>query len=310
MARGSRPKFGRAQDGEYGVMEMNTEQTKAQCEMLSALMDGQLQGAACADTLARLADDPAAQADWHCYHLVGDVLRAPDLADCAGDAAFLSRFQARLAQEPCFDRPALLPEVAPQFASEFANEVAADLVATSAAEPGVTSIFSAKSKSQRHVDKAANEGTFRWKLVAGFASLAAVSAIGWNMLAVTAPTLGGTQLAQASDNFHVSVSPMVLASAALPAAQSAGPVLISTTFGGLESTVPMQQAESSSAMVAGLPAGVTAQTVTLPSGEPQVMIRNPRLDALMAAHKQFGGASALQTPAPFLREATFESPEQ
>jgi sigma-E factor negative regulatory protein RseA len=287
-------------------MEMNTEQTKAQCEMLSALMDGQLQGAACADTLARLADDPAAQADWHCYHLVGDVLRAPDLADCAGDAAFLSRFQARLAQEPRFDRPALLPQVEPQFA----NESAAELVASSAVVPGVTSIFSAKSKAQVGVDKAANEGAFRWKLVAGFASLAAVSAIGWNMLAVTAPALGGAQLAQASDSFHLSTSPMVLASAALPAVQSAGPVLISTTFGGQESAVPMQQTESSSAMVAGLPAGVTAQTVTLPSGEPQVMIRNPRLDALMAAHKQFGGASALQTPAPFLREATFESPEQ
>ncbi len=42
------------------------------------------------------------------------------------------------------------------------------------------------------------------------------------------------------------------------------------------------------------------------SGEPQVMIRDPQLDALLAAHKQFGGASALQMPTGFLRNATFE----
>ncbi len=36
------------------------------------------------------------------------------------------------------------------------------------------------------------------------------------------------------------------------------------------------------------------------------MIRDPQLDALLAAHKQFGGASVLQTPAGFLRNATFQ----
>ena len=40
----------------------------------------------------------------------------------------------------------------------------------------------------------------------------------------------------------------------------------------------------------------------------QVMIRDPRLDELLAAHKQFGSTSALQMPAGFLRNATFESP--
>lgn len=39
-----------------------------------------------------------------------------------------------------------------------------------------------------------------------------------------------------------------------------------------------------------------------------VMIRDPRLDELLAAHRQAGGASALQMPAGFLRNATFESP--
>ena len=38
-----------------------------------------------------------------------------------------------------------------------------------------------------------------------------------------------------------------------------------------------------------------------------VMIRDARLDELLAAHRQAGGASALQMPAGFLRNATFES---
>jgi sigma-E factor negative regulatory protein RseA len=36
------------------------------------------------------------------------------------------------------------------------------------------------------------------------------------------------------------------------------------------------------------------------------MIRNRELDALMAAHRQSGGSSALQNPSGFLRNATFD----
>jgi sigma-E factor negative regulatory protein RseA len=55
-----------------------------------------------------------------------------------------------------------------------------------------------------------------------------------------------------------------------------------------------------------------AQTGTVESqkSDNQVMIRDPHLDALLAAHKQFGGTSALQMPAGFLRNATFESPSR
>ncbi len=37
------------------------------------------------------------------------------------------------------------------------------------------------------------------------------------------------------------------------------------------------------------------------------LIRDARLEQLLAEHRQFGGASALQTPAGFLRNATYES---
>ena len=50
----------------------------------------------------------------------------------------------------------------------------------------------------------------------------------------------------------------------------------------------------------GAPAGATAM------GAAPVMIRDPQLDALLAAHRQFGGTSALQMPTGFLRNATFE----
>ena len=43
---------------------------------------------------------------------------------------------------------------------------------------------------------------------------------------------------------------------------------------------------------------------------PQVMLRDARLDALLAAHKQYGGTSALQMPAGFLRNATFDGSER
>ncbi len=46
------------------------------------------------------------------------------------------------------------------------------------------------------------------------------------------------------------------------------------------------------------------QLVVTPAGN--VMIRDAQLDELMAAHRQWGGVSALQMPAGFLRSATYE----
>lgn len=61
----------------------------------------------------------------------------------------------------------------------------------------------------------------------------------------------------------------------------------------------------------GLVAAVAPQATRVPvvSGDasaPQIMVRDPRLDALLAAHQQFGGTSALQMPTGFIRNATFE----
>lgn len=184
-------------------------------ELISALADGQLRGEAFARGVEAAAMDPVAREAWHTYHLIGDVLRSGELAAGTMPTAFLSRLQLRLQQEQrqaaAGQQPARV-EPAPQ--------------------------------------EAANDASFRWKLAAGFASLAAVAAIGW------------------------------------------------TVVGGLAEKPEQGQ----------LAAGAGGTVVA--GSERGAMIRDPRLDEFLAAHRQLGGASALQMPAGFLRNATFEGPNR
>ena len=202
-------------------------------ERLSALADGELQGDEFAQAM-EFAGTPQGQASWRAYHMIGDALRCSATVRAA-DPALLERLRAQIAQEP---RLAVVPGTLVQVA------VPAD-AGSIAVDAGSIA-----------VDAAANASVFRWKMVAGFASLAAVAALGWNAyvgLGDTRPQ--GAQLA---------------------AAQPLPPS-------------PQQ----------GVPASNEGQAV---------MIRDPRLDELLAAHKQFGSTSALQMPADFLRNATFEAP--
>ena len=198
------------------------------------MADGQLRGEEFARALEVVTADAQALATWHMYHVVGDVLRSGELAACRHDAAFIARLKNRLRQEQI-----------PTLPIKAVSSLAAGLHST---KP------EGRNTENR---RAANASSLRWKLVAGFASLAAVVAISWTGLTGWGQVGGAPQLAQA-------VVP------ALP--QSAQPV------------------------------------VAVADGDPQVMIRDPRLDAFLAAHEQFGGTSALQMPAGFLRNATFEAP--
>jgi sigma-E factor negative regulatory protein RseA len=58
---------------------------------------------------------------------------------------------------------------------------------------------------------------------------------------------------------------------------------------------------------AQLAAVVPAAVLAAPDAS-GVMIRDPRLDALMQAHQQLGGHSAWQMPSGFLRNATYQEP--
>jgi sigma-E factor negative regulatory protein RseA len=210
---------------------MNTD--LMQREQLSALADGQLQGDELAQALEFAAQENG-QSTWQLYHLVGDVLRSPELAQHQhGTRSMVMRVRELLAQEPLHGR---LQETAP--------------VVAQIAHP-VTAV-------------AANASVFRWKMAAGFASLAAVAAIGWSSFA-------GLQGAGSSSAQLAAASASVPAAASVPAQSMAPPVVA----------------------VAG-------------NEGQQVMIRDPRLDELLAAHKQFGSTAALQMPAGFLRNANFE----
>jgi len=223
---------------------MDHEQAMKVRESVSALADGQLFGRDFARTVESVASDEDAQATWQTYHLIGDVLRGGEHIAYRANPAFLSRFQERMQAE------ASLAAAPVAVASDMAVAAAAVQMNT---EP-------------------ANDANFRWKLVAGVASLAAVVAVGWSVVSGVAPSDRGAQLAQV-------------------------PTVQQTQVAGAQ---PSLAAASQT----------VEKTVTLASGESQVMIRDPRLDELLAAHKQFGGTSALQMPAGFLRNATFEAPSR
>ena len=178
--------------------------------MISALADGQLAGDAFARCVELAVTDPAARDAWHTYHLIGDVLRSSELAAGVPAARFLAGVQARLRDE----------RIEMQVASGRGAVV---------------------------VGEAAND--FRWKLVAGVASVAAVSAIAWSLVGGAPAKPEAAQLASGTP--------------------PAGTVLATTKQG--------------------------------------MMIRDPRLDELLAAHRQLGGA-ALVAPAGYLRNATFDGP--
>ena len=200
-------------------------------ELLSALADNELDDPDFAAALQACIYDEAALACWNTYHLIGAVMRSPAVAaapiNADADLAFVGRLNQRLAMEtPISARPVL-------------------------AQVGTVNLARPKQPvmaSVHHGQPAANDGSFRWKLVAGVASLAAVSALVWNVSGTLAPA-ASPQLAQ------------------VPAAQI---------------------------------------VVVSPQG---MMVRDARLEELLAAHRQFGAGSALQESSGFLKNATFDAPQ-
>lgn len=120
-----------------------------QAELLSALADGVLEGEELAQALD-LAARTEAQQTWQVYQLVGDVLRAPELA-AYGRSALVEKVCAQLTQQ----------EQRPQAA---AADTAQMLAAAAPARA-----------------EAANAAQFRWKWVVGLASVATVAVVGWGV---------------------------------------------------------------------------------------------------------------------------------
>lgn len=90
-------------------------------EWLSAFMDGE---AGVEMPAGAALDSAEGRANWHLYHLIGDALRTPDLAQPV-PRAFHARFMAALEQEAAIVAPAALGAARrPGWVSGVANGVA------------------------------------------------------------------------------------------------------------------------------------------------------------------------------------------
>jgi sigma-E factor negative regulatory protein RseA len=100
---------------------------------------------------------------------------------------------------------------------------------------------------------------------------------------------------------------LVAGVAALAAVGSVVWALVGAQGGPVGAQMAQRSAPAATAVatVSAAAAPASAATASATESAP-VMIRDARLDELLAAHKQFGGASALQQPAGFLRNATFQ----
>jgi sigma-E factor negative regulatory protein RseA len=203
---------------------------------LSALVDGELDAAHVDGLLATVHGGTESLADWHSYLVIGDVLRGARVVTTAQPPGeFLAGIRERLRSEPT---PAILPR-----------------------SGGKTLVHTPQTVPERA--PAANDSLFRWKLMAGFASLAAVMAVSWSVLSGTPSGAGGasSQLAAAP----VAAESPVLAAATAPSTT----VVVNTGQGPL--------------------------------------IRDARLEELLAEHRQNAGMSALQMPTGFIRNATYDA---
>ena len=198
--------------------------------LINDLADGQLQGDVFANAMSLLNNSNDARDVWHRLHVVGDVMRSNELANCHSDSAFLQRMKLSLQQEPAIQA------------------------------------VSASTLQTTHVKTSANDSVFIWKSVAGLASLVGVVAVSWSLLngAINGGTGSGAELAST------------------PTQTNQAPLAV----------------VASDTAVAGVGSGAA-------SGRGE-MLRDAQLDAMIAAHKQLGGYSALQAPSGFLRHATFD----
>lgn len=210
-------------------------------QRVSALVDGEIDTAQLADLLAAEHDRQELLGSWHAYQVIGDVLRGDSaVATSRAPADFLAGVRERLRSEAL---PAALP-------------VQDERRSLAPAQP-VTLVRGA----------AANDAVFRWKLVAGLASLAAVMAVSWTVLSGAPSAVGGP----------------------------AGPQLASAPA-----------LSGGSAPVAAPVTELASSAVVVNTGQGP-LIRDARLEELLAEHRQNGSMSALQMPTGFIRNATYDA---
>lgn len=256
------------------VNDMNDDQT--QREQLSALVDGEAASPSMQGVLSYAQSDEGQQS-WRMYHLIGDVLRSPELAHHS-QHDILSGVRAHMEREPRVlmgGSDDILP------VGQLQQVATADAAQPSSAQGNAALGLAARG--------AANASVFRWKMVAGFASVAAVAAIGWGAMLGGATGEGdaGRQLAALNPQNAAVV------------AQGASAALAS---------IAAPEADDAQIALGGDAQSSTVVAITSPNGQ-SVMLRDPRLDELLASRNQYSSAANLQMPASFLRNANFAAPQ-
>nr|WP_319563952.1 RseA family anti-sigma factor [uncultured Rhodoferax sp.] len=137
-------------------------------------------------------------------------------------------------------------------------------------------VASISTKAQKHQNiQAANEP--RWRRVAGVASVAMAAVLVWQGL-------------HGDNSADPAAAPQFAQQQSAPMLQVSSQMAQANVLRSRPEQV-LIRSDGSSALV--------------PNTEPQVMIRDPQLDALLAAHRQFGGTTTLQMPVGFLQQAAF-----
>ncbi|MBA4253819.1 MAG: hypothetical protein C0441_07780 [Comamonadaceae bacterium] len=157
-------------------------------------------------------------ADWSLHHWIGEALRG-EPAHPPASLAFANAVLARLAAEPA---PAWNPiAAAPQ-------QPAAHVQPETSPQPQAP-IQPEQPRAQQPAvplptaQHAANDAVFRWKMVSGLASVAAVAALSWSLLPGAATPDAGQQWAQSPAPLQVSATD--------PAAQPADLQAVATAHG-------------------------------------------------------------------------------
>lgn len=219
--------------------EMNSEMgADGNDEWLSCLADGELDSAGLEAGLSATTPDEVSER-WRAYLVIGDVLRSSEPGASRCDAQWLGQLRQRLqAQAQSVTDVAAPHAVAPELLRQ----------------------------------PAANDGVFRWKMVAGLASFAAVAAVGWNLFGTLQPTS----------------SP-----AAAVLAQNENPRPAAETR-----TVALQQSRA-------------LQRFWSPTQAPYTMVlRNPELDRVLAQQASSAPDPAVQRTSDFLRSAGYGTAER
>ncbi|GAB4090993.1 hypothetical protein [Hydrogenophaga soli] len=150
---------------------------------VSALADGELDAVGWSEERWAQAQGSgdvalALMADWHSHHLIGEALRG-ELSVPSG---------------------ALSPQGSLTFARQVLlrarQDVADDGQASAAQAP--SSVHMLVQVPHAATNEAANDGVFRWKMVAGLASITAVASVAWVLVSLNHGAAGpGAEMAQA-----------------------------------------------------------------------------------------------------------------